>query len=201
MVLKDVFDFELQDVADALSTSVGAINAALHRGRGKLVDREAEAPRAPAPGVLDAFCAAFNARDLPRLTALLLDTASVEVVGATTEYPKAAKSDVFHGMVFGSERLASADTRGGIEPRYMQGVLPKPPRAEVRLYRGEPVILFWYEHRDGEAVRAVNRVETSDDRIAGFKNYFFTPGLIAEVCTELGVPFRVNGHRFWLSGC
>jgi RNA polymerase sigma-70 factor (ECF subfamily) len=200
VVLKDVFELELAEVAEALSTTVGAVNAALHRARGKLVEPDPASPRAPAEGVLDAFCEAFNARDLPRLTALLLDTAAVEVVGATTEYGP-AKGNVLRGMLFGSERLANADTRGGIEAQYMQGALPDPPRGEVRSYRGEPVLLLWYAHRDGEAVRAVNRVETCDDRITSIKNYFFTPELIADVCIELGVPFRVNGHRFWLSGC
>ena len=44
VVLKDVFDFSLEEVAEALGTTVGAIKAALHRGRGKLVD-DARAPR------------------------------------------------------------------------------------------------------------------------------------------------------------
>ena len=91
VVLKDVFDLTLEEIAEALSTTVGGVKAALHRGRGKLMEpAEAGAPaptgtRTPAPGVLDAFCAAFNARDLARLTALLLDTATVEIVGVVTE--------------------------------------------------------------------------------------------------------------------
>ena len=66
VVLKDVFDFSLEEIADALSTTAGAVKAALHRGRGKLVEPQSRTSRAPAPGVLDAFCAAFNARDLQR---------------------------------------------------------------------------------------------------------------------------------------
>jgi RNA polymerase sigma-70 factor (ECF subfamily) len=202
VVLKDVFDLEASEIAEALSTSVGAVTAALHRGRGKLSEPHADpAPaRAPAPAVLDAFCAAFNDRDLPRLTALLLDNAVVEVVGTTTELGPREDGNILRGMMFGSERLANAATRGGIEARYVQDALPDAPRAEVRSYRGEPVILLWYRHRDGEAVRAVNRVETDDGRVALLRNYFFTSELIAEVCAELGVPFRINGHRYWLTG-
>jgi RNA polymerase sigma-70 factor (ECF subfamily) len=203
VVLKDVFDLEAAEIAEALSTSVGAVTAALHRGRGKLTEPapdDARAARAPAPGVLDAFCAAFNARDLPALTALLLDNAAVEVVGTTTEYGLGKDGNILRGMMFGSERLANAATRGGIEARYVQDALPDSPRAEVRTYRGEPVILLWYRHRDGEAVRAVNRLETSDGRVALLRNYFFTSELIAEICTELDVPFRINGHRYWLTG-
>lgn len=60
---------------------------ALHRGRGKLADQSVpETAAAPVPGAIDAFSAPFNAGDLDRLTSLLLDSAVVEIVGATTEY-------------------------------------------------------------------------------------------------------------------
>src|SRR5262249_7905236 len=41
VVLKDVFDMTLEEMALALSTTVGAVKAALHRGRGKLTVLEA----------------------------------------------------------------------------------------------------------------------------------------------------------------
>ena len=50
-------------------------------------------------------------------------------------------------------------------------------------------------HADGEAVRSVNRVDTEDGRIARIRHYFFTPDIIAEVCQELGLPYRINGYR------
>ena len=199
VVLKDVFDLSLEEIAEALSTTTGAVKAALHRGRGKLVEPESEETRAPAPGVLDAFCAAFNAGDLDRLTALLLDTAAVEVVSATTQYgPEAARRTVLYGMLFGSKRMATADESGGMEARFMQGVLPTAPRVEVRAHRGVWILLHWYAHDDGEAVRAVTRLELDGDRVARLQNYFFTPDFIADVCAELGVPFRANGYRWWL---
>jgi RNA polymerase sigma-70 factor, ECF subfamily len=201
VVLKDVFDLELDEIAATLSTTRGAVKAALHRGRGKLVDPDATAPRTPARGALDAFCAAFNARDLERLTALLLDTATVEVIGASASFgPDEARARALGGMLFGSARLAEADRRGGIEPRFMQGVLATPPRAEVRVHRGEPIVLCWYAHHDGDAVRAIDRIETDLDgeHITRLANYFFTPDALAEVCGELAVPFRSNGYRWWL---
>jgi RNA polymerase sigma-70 factor (ECF subfamily) len=180
---------------------VGAVKTALHRGRGKLVEPEVPevtAPNPPATAVLDAFCEAFNAGDLERLTSLLLDTASIEVVRVHTEYgPEAARKGVFQGMMFGSRRLAAADERGGIDPRFKQGALPSLPRCEVRVHRGEPILLHWYAHDDGEAVRAVTRVETDGDRLSRVRNYFYTPDVIAEICRELAVPFRTNGYRYW----
>jgi RNA polymerase sigma-70 factor (ECF subfamily) len=115
--------------------------------------------------------------------------------------PEPARNQVFPGMMYGSKRMAEADTRGGIEPRYMQGILPTPARFEVRTHRGESILLSWYAHTDGEAVRAVTRVETDGDRLARVQNYFFTPDFIADLCRELDVPFRLNGYRSWLRGC
>lgn len=199
VVLKDVFDFSLEEAAEALATTVGAIKAALHRARGKLVEPIAAETKAPAPAVLDAFCRAFNAGDIDGLTALLLDVASVEVVGATTQYgPEAARRTVLFGMLFGVKRMAEAATDSGLEGRFFEGVLPTAPRVSVHAYRGGHVLLHWYAHRDGtEAVRALTRVEPDGDRVARLQNYFYNPELVAEVCAELGVPSRSNGRRWW----
>ena len=204
VVLKDVFELSLEEIASTLATSTGAVKAALHRGRGKLVEPIEAHGRTPSRAVVDAFVAAFNAHDIDRVTALLLDSATVEVVGATTSFGSdGCRDGMLRGMVFGSKRLAAAATEGGIEARLVMGALSTPPRSEVRLYRGEAIVLIWYAHEDGEYVRAVNRVVSDGDGIAHLANYFFTPELIAEICGELEVPCRSNGHRWWLerNGC
>lgn len=200
VVLKDTFDLSLEEIAETLSTTVGAVKAALHRGRGKLVDpvvADASAPRAPAPPVLDAFCAAFNARDLDRLAGLLLDTASLEIVGINAEYgPEAAKKGSLWGA-FQPLGWSNVVPNCGIEPHFLEGYRPSPPRAEVRHHRGEWIFLFWYPQDDGEAVRDVGRAEVAGDRLSRWRNYFFTPDVVAEICREIGVPSRSNGYRYW----
>jgi len=199
VVLKDVFELSLEEIAAIRSTSVGAVKAALHRGRGRLKEPDPEPTRTPLPAALDAFCAAFNARDLDSLAALLLDHTVVEVVGATTIYgSKRARDTVLWGMVFGSRHMSSEADGGtcdGIDPRFVQQALPVPARMELRFHRGEYLLLSWYQHHDGELVRAVSRAELSaeGDRIARLRNYFYTPEIIEELCQELGVPCRVNG--------
>lgn len=200
VVLKDVFEFSLEEIAHTLSTSEGAVKAALHRGRGKLGAFESEPKAAPSSQVLDAFCAAFNAQDVDRLLALLLDTASVEVVGASeSQGPGNARNMMLEGMLFGSRRMAAGDASTGLEPQFIRGILADSPRAEVREHRGELVVLLWYAHRDGEAVRAAIRADVEGDRITRLRNYFYTPECLAEVCGELDVPFRANGYRHCLS--
>lgn len=197
VVLKDVFDLPIEDIAEVLSTTPNAVKAALHRGRGKLAAEPlVEEERVPTPAALEAFVAAFAQRDLAAVTAVLLDTSIVEVVGASTEYGPGGK--IAWGMMFGSEQLAAGV---GVAARFVQGALPAPPRREIRVHRGEPIVLAWYAHADGEHVRAIDRVELDGDRITRVRNYFFTPDVLAEVCAELGVPFRSNGYTFVLGGC
>ena len=210
LVLKAVFDYSIEEIAEVLVTTPGAIKAALHRGRGRL-GTEGEAAEAretvsatPArAAVLDAFCAAFNARDLEAVTGLLTETVVVQVVGATTQYGRAAaRRTVLPGMMFGSERMVSSAEPRVLEPWHVQNVLPIPARVEVVRHRGEDLVLSWYAHAESagvvEAVRAVNRLEVSEDgtEITRLANYFFNPEFIAEVCEEIGVPYRINGYTY-----
>ena len=56
ILLKDVFDFALDEIAEILATTPGAVKAALHRGREKLAEPQLARPRRVAPAVLNAFC-------------------------------------------------------------------------------------------------------------------------------------------------
>ncbi len=197
VVLKDVFDFSIDEVAEVLSTSPGAIKAALHRARGRLVEPELPVTRAPRPTARDAFCSAFNARDLDAMTAVLLESSTVEIVGVVTEYGTDAPKDPHTGSFAGTLAPITLDERGGVPADLLDGYLGTSPRCEVRAYRGDWILLFWYDHVTGPMVRTVMQVATDGDHIALVRNYFFTPDVIAEICSELGVPFRVNGYRYW----
>jgi RNA polymerase sigma-70 factor, ECF subfamily len=189
LVLKEAFDFSLDEIAEMLSTTVGAVKAALHRGRGKLEQPADLAAAAAPPTVLDAFCAAFNARNIEGLTALLLDHVTLEFPGLHTDYGvpaarRALGTTMSHARVF-------------IRPEWHQGVVETSARFEARNYRGEPLVLAWWEHESGEAVRGFSLLDIEDDRIAAMRTYFHSPEAIAELCRELGLPYRTNGYRFW----
>ena len=178
VVLKDAFGLSLEEVAEALSTTTGAIKAALHRGRAKLVAPEPEEAAPVAPAVLDAFCDAFNARDLDRLTALLLDTTTLEYPGFKIEYgAEAVRAGSLQGTLYGCPD-------GEHEP-------PAPPRCELRAHRGETILLWW----SGDEVHAVVRVELDGGKISRLRNYYHAPEVITEVCRELAIPFRTHGYR------
>lgn len=188
VVLKDVFDFSIDDVAELLSTTPGAIKSALHRGRGKLAEPEEPAPNPVEKTVLDALCSAFNARDLDRVTALLLETAVVEYPGLVVEVGReAARNGTLRGALYGCDDpaiLAAA-------PPGHRLLMTTPPRCEVRSHRGEPVMLCWWL----DTVRAIVRVEIDGDRIRHMRTYMHSPELLVEVGAELGVPIVTTGYR------
>lgn len=194
LVLKDVFELNLEEIARALSTSVGAVKSALHRGRGKLLDPEPTYEAAPAPAVLDAFCQAFNARDLNGLTALLLDSVVSEFPGLSIEYgADVARGGSLAGVLFGDP----AGEQSPIGRHYRQGLQARAPRLELRVHRGEPLLLGWFLHDDGEAVRAISRVAVAGERVSRIATYLHAPEVLAEICSELQVPFRSSGYRYW----
>ncbi len=147
----------------------------------QLSPQERAAPVPPA--VLDAFCDAFNARDLDWLTALLLDTAAMEYPGFKIEEgARAIRAGSLQGTLFGCPEEAH-------EPA-------PPPRCELRAHRGESIFLWW----SGDEVHAVVRIEVEGDRIARLRSYYHSPEVVAEVCREIGVPFRTHGYHPVLAG-
>jgi RNA polymerase sigma-70 factor (ECF subfamily) len=186
VVLKDVFDFPLAEIAAMLGTSLAAVKAALHRGRDRLGTpdpaRQQALNRRAAPdrAVLDAMAEAFTTYDIERLTALLLADAASEVVGMVYEVGAETirRGSLHHTLVVEND------------VRY---------RAEVREFDGEPLLLLWDTPVDGSAPEAVSdvlRVETADGRVARVRWYYFCPETITEVAGRLGVAARPHGYRF-----
>jgi RNA polymerase sigma-70 factor, ECF subfamily len=84
VILKDVLEHSLDDIAVELDLSVPAVKAALHRGRATLAAHSA-APTAatPAPAAsaaLQRYASLFNARDWDGVRALLADDVRVHLV-------------------------------------------------------------------------------------------------------------------------
>jgi RNA polymerase sigma-70 factor (ECF subfamily) len=180
VLLKDVFEFSLDDCANYMQTTTGAVKAALHRGRGKL----REAKDLPQPGVpgqvettlLDQWCEAFNARDLQKLAGLMLEDASAEVVGMVQEYGRDQIRDgSLHHTVF--------DEAGE-------------PKAERREYLGEPIVVLWYTHEDKRVVRDVLRFVSDRGGMGDLRYYYFCPETLHEVVEALGLPLVDNGYRY-----
>jgi RNA polymerase sigma-70 factor (ECF subfamily) len=191
VVLKDAFDLEHGEIAVVLSTSVGAVKAALHRGRSKLAAPQPDEARVPAPAALDAFCRAFDAGDLPAVAALLLETVTVEMPGCAVDLSLAVTTDPRAGILY---HTLLSPLSAGTPSHYLDGYDGARARAERVFHRGEHVILLWYGHTEGEAVRCIIRSELEEGLISRLRIYYFSPELLTDVAGELGVSVRTNGR-------
>jgi RNA polymerase sigma-70 factor (ECF subfamily) len=186
VVLKDVFDLSLAEIAETLSTSVGAVKAALHRGRARLKD-EAPTPRQPAsPALVEAFMRKLDASDLPGLLALMLDTGSIEMPGALVEVGRRE----FQRK--GSWLWQSVNVHPELPPEMRP---PKWVNARVE-FEGEPIILGFMPTPEGRLLQGITRFEEADGKIARIRSYCFSPEMAAEIAAALGLAVGWIPYRF-----
>jgi RNA polymerase sigma-70 factor (ECF subfamily) len=182
VVLKDVFDLPLEEVAGMLQTSVGAVKAALHRGRGRLAGAEHDTPPAAAPPpreLVERFVAALAGRDLEALRALCSADLSVELVGGAELEGFAASRPFFEHAHFVMPGLGF-----GADPHW-----------RVELYDGEPIVLGFRTLDGVEGLNEVHRIEACDGAIARVRCYCFCPDTLAVVAERLGLRALARPYR------
>ena len=189
VVLKELFDYSLEEIAAVLGTTVGAVKAALHRGRTRLREPEGEAAsQRPVPSValVDRFVEGYRAADIPGLLTLMLDTASVENVGSSMDVGRAAfarKPGWFDGLVHG-------------HPEWPPQFAYESARLERHVFHGEPLALGFATRRGREALESIIRLTEEDGRIARIRAYAFCPETMRAVGEELGLRVRTGLYRF-----
>jgi RNA polymerase sigma-70 factor (ECF subfamily) len=164
IVLKDAFDFDLAEIAELLSTSVGAVKSALHRGRARLAARlREENPSRASRALVDAFVAAFNAHDVAAVTGLLLETVSIEV----------------HGVGGGRGRK-------GV---WVSSTLADPlERTERREFHGEDIVLHFRGREDARRLTSITRLVETDGAVSRIRDYCYCPDTLAVVAEALALP-------------
>ncbi|HEY5809192.1 MAG TPA: RNA polymerase sigma factor, partial [Povalibacter sp.] len=87
VILKDVLDHSLEEIAGLLGLSLTATKAALHRGRTRLTQLATEPQGDPGDRVISAamcrYAQLFNARDWDGVRAMLVEDVRLDVVGVT----------------------------------------------------------------------------------------------------------------------
>lgn len=188
VVLKDVFELDLAETAEGLQTTVGAVKAALHRGRTRLRDADAapditERPLPPAE-LVDRFVEAYNASDLPGLVELLLDHASVEQLGCAHSSGRKALEEGF------------LDKAVNGHPEWPEAFQYESASLERALFDGEPIALGLVVRRGREALEQVMRFQEEEGRIARICAYAFCPEAMREIAETLGLPVRTGLYRY-----
>lgn len=182
VLLKDVLDLSLEETASMLQVSVGAVKAALHRGRGRLEggDRESPPPGpGPSRGLVERFVKALATKDLETLGALCAADLSVELVGGA-ELEGFERSRSF----FEHAHFVMPELGFGTSPRW-----------ELAEYLGEPVVLGFRTLDGREGLNEVHRLEEQEGRIARIRCYCFCPDTLRVVGEHLGIHALARPYR------
>ncbi len=184
IVMRETFGMTAAEIATTLGTTVGAVKAALHRGRRRLAVEADPVRNAPSRELVERFVALFRERDLDGLAALFAENGTAENVGNSWHIGDGPRGfpAVLHGCVMGHDEWPAG------EDRTTTGV-------EVVDYEGELIVLS-STIEDGRAgLSSVFRIEEEDGRIVRFRSYGFCQEFMAEVAERFGKPHNRYGYR------
>jgi RNA polymerase sigma-70 factor, ECF subfamily len=188
VVLKDLFDSSLDEIALVLATTTGAVKSALHRGRERMREPAEPVAARPVPSValVDRFVELYAAKDKEGLVALMLDGGQIENIGSGVEIGR----DAFRG----SRGFFQAALFG--HPEWPPAFQYENARIERALFEGEPLLLGFTTRRGREALEQVLRIEERDGGIARLRGYAFCPETMRAVGAALGLHVRTGLYRF-----
>jgi RNA polymerase sigma-70 factor, ECF subfamily len=161
VLLKDVFEYSLEEIADLLGATVGSVKSALNRGRSKMATIPASGAtplvkNADKSPLLHLYVKRFNDRDWDGLRDVILADARVHIV------------DRFAGRLLDSPYFGRYET-SPIEWRMAVGEVD-----------GELVVIMSQRTPDGWSPKSAIRIAIRDDRIIAVVDYLFCPWLIAD---------------------
>lgn len=170
VLLKDIFDYSLEEIAELVSSTVGGVKAALNRGRSKLAALPAtvKSRREPNPQLsrlLHLYVDRFNKRDWDGLRELISADAQLRV------------ADRFAG------RIEEAPYFKNYERQTVMW------RLAVARVDGETVVVVL--RRDGDQWRpgSVARLEVKDQQIAHIADYAHCPWVLPAADSVVAEPF------------
>ena len=171
VLLKDVFDYSLEEIAALVGSTIGAVKAALNRGRSKLaaLPRQPAAPqRAPKPEashLLRLYVERFNQRDWDGIRELATADARL-IVG---------------------DRYAGPLTSAPYFTRYER--LTTPWRMATGTVDGQPMIIALRQHNGQWTPHSLIRAQIEDGRILRVADYLHCPWVMEAVVSATIDPF------------
>jgi RNA polymerase sigma-70 factor (ECF subfamily) len=159
VLLKDVFDYSLEEIADLVDSTIGGVKAALNRGRAKLATPPglSEAKAAASPQTLELlrlYVERFNRRDWDGVRALASADARLRV------------ADCFAGRL--------ADSPYFVE--YERPIIPW--RMALGAVDGETAVVILRDDADGLTPFSVIRLDVAGDRIVRIVDYIKCPWVL-----------------------
>src|SRR5215831_12692949 len=159
VLLKDVFDYSLEEVAELVDSNVGGVKAALHRGRSKLaaLPERKTSPRAKSAAdewILHLYVDRFNRRDWDGVRELIAADARLLV------------TDRFAGPVATSPYFS----------RYEE--FPFSWQLAVGEVDGQPQVILLQRAGDRWTPQWLVRLDITDGRITRISDYHHTPWVL-----------------------
>jgi RNA polymerase sigma-70 factor, ECF subfamily len=159
VLLKDVFDYSLEEIADLVDSTIGGVKAALNRGRAKLATPHAAPGPKPAPvaetlELLRLYVERFNRRDWDGVRELASADARLRV------------ADCFAGRLADSLYFVEYE-RPIIRWRMALGAID-----------GETVVVILREDADGSTPFSVIRLGVASGRITRIADYIKCPWVL-----------------------
>ena len=163
VLLKDVFEYSLEEIAELVDSTVGGVKAALNRGRTKLdaLKRAGAAPerhperRAEVSPLLSLYVERFNRRDWDGLLELISADARLRV------------ADRYLGDVAGAPYFSNYAKR------------PIPWRASIGLLDREAVIVVFQEKQGSWRPASLVRIEERQNSVARIVDYNHCPWVLS----------------------
>ena len=159
VLLKDVFDYSLEEIAELVDSTVGGVKAALNRGRSKLapLPQPSTEPRAANPEVsrlLRLYVERFNRQDWDGLRELISADARLRV----------------------ADRFAGAFAKAPYFSNYHRW--PTPWRLAVGNVDAEPAVIIHLWDGSRWTPTSLIHVEIANDRIIGIADYIHCPWVL-----------------------
>lgn len=186
-LLCESFDFRTAEVADLLSTTDGAVKAALHRARVALAKARTN-PRETSTAirsdqvrdaVVRRYIEAFDARDPDAIAALLHENAVTNIIGSAVEIGREVSRNNSL-REWAQEPCEQWANPGVLEEREVLFILVRDPGTNA------------------EVLYSILELEISGGLVSGQKNYFFSPELLVSAAEELGITALTRGHQYVL---
>ena len=165
VLLKDVLQYRLAEVAEVVDSTVGGVKAALHRARTKLRTLQAAPSHVELDlrqrNLLEAYVECFNRRDWDALHRLIQADATLDVV------------DRFVGKME--------------EAGYFRNYVALPWEWKLSLGRvdGEPVILHWKKFGADWRPHAAIRLWWQNGKVVRIKDYLHVDYILRDAATEV----------------
>ena len=187
IVLKDIFDYTIEDIAIIMETSTGAVKSALFRGRSKIeqiknIDSKETFLNLnrPSAKLMEQMVHTFNTRNMDGLIALFLEHASGEVYGTVQEWNRdeIRRGSMAHTIFDGS---------GNPLP---QGF---PFMKIIELFNERILVIIEKDN----LLDDVFRINEEDGKISHFTSYFFCPEVLQEIASKLKLTARTHDYFYY----